>query len=744
MVSWKELEGNVKSISQFKWNCSASPEHIYGVNFDCVLKPSDDRWIIIEATENNSLEKVRADIVKHNLIRLKLISDGLYSLHYIVLSEEPTLSMVESGSENRIKVMSYKTFSSEFLDFQSYANIRSERVFGSSFNPFSGKKDELRYTPVEYKLDNSNKQLELRDISKLLINNERIVLLGNYGTGKSRCVRELFQTLVNINLIQKRFLYPIAINLKDNWGTKRAEEIIRRHFDDLGLSNMSDAVLKLMESDRLVFLLDGFDEIAAQVWSSDSSKLSQIRAASLSGIKDLIQKTKGSILISGREHYFNSHKEMFRTLGLDPAAGNVSIITCKDEFTEEEMSIYMKSLSKYIDLPMWLPRRPLIWQIISEIGTSKVEEIFIDASNSTEFWKTLIRNICDREAKIQSILDSDTIFNIFVAIAEITRTKNSDLGPLSISEINLAFEEVVGTPPVDESAVMLQRLPALGRISPDSTERQFIDYYILDGLRAENLISYVEADDTSVLNDNWQNCLGELGIDLVAKRIADTKSANFYINFLKKSLKSTNKIIAGDLLAALARYAKKNILDLGGLTIEYTRISILNLSNSLLDNFSVKNSEINVLDVSACGCSRISIVDCFINSIHGVAAKRDLPSFVEDNEIEKLNVDPVTDKSKSFSLTPSQMVFISLIKKIFISLTHGKSEHELLSKSGTNKELTEKLLALLTKEKIIAKSRDSEGSQYTAKSYAEQRIQKILRELNKSKDELWHKVTLVK
>jgi hypothetical protein len=103
-----------------------------------------------------------------------------------------------------------------------------------------------------------------------------------------------------------------------------------------------------------------------------------------------------------------------------------------------------------------------------------------------------------------------------------------------MKEINSAFEKVVGTSPVNESAAMLQRLPALGSVSSESTDRQFIDFYILDGLRAESLVRYIESDNVSILDIPWQNCLGDLGVEILSERIIKNKSANCYLKLLEK------------------------------------------------------------------------------------------------------------------------------------------------------------------------------------------------------------------
>ncbi len=107
--------------------------------------------------------------------------------------------------------------------------------------------------------------------------------------------------------------------------------------------------------------------------SDDSSKLKQIRASALSAVKDLIQKTTSPIIISGREHYFNSNEEMFEAIGLK--SSETEILRCKDEFTVEEMNNYLKNLAITTDIPIWLPRRPLICQIINSLKRKDKEYV---------------------------------------------------------------------------------------------------------------------------------------------------------------------------------------------------------------------------------------------------------------------------------------------------------------------------------------------------------------------------------
>jgi len=735
MQTWKALEESVKTISSFIWNCNAINEIINGVRCDCVLKAKSDYWIVIETSENETLEKVRTDIAKLSTVKQFLFSKYIYSECYIILKEEPTESMQTTGDGCNVKVMSFNSFSKSFFNFDSYLHVRTQKAFGSSVNPISGDPDLYEYTPVLYENVITKKQLKVNEIAKFLNDGKRIILLGNYGTGKSRCIRELFQYLAKKEY--NRIVFPIAINLKENWGTQRADEIIRRHLDLLGLSNFGDSLIKTYNSDIYIFLLDGFDEIGAQGWSDDSSKLKQIRASSLSAVKDLIKTTKSPLIITGREHYFNSSDEMFQTLGLNK--NDTLLIRCKDEFTEDEMDIYLKNLSKAIELPVWLPRRPLICQIINTLEKEKIEEIFLDSFSAVEFWNTLITNVCERESRISPVLESSIILKILKRIAHYTRIKNGDVGPVSITEINRAFEEIVGTQPVDESAVMLQRLPGLGRISSESHDRQFIDYYFLDGLRAEDLIDIVYANNTEILNEKWINPISRAGIEIVAKRIHKDKSANSFIEFFKQAINSSNKVLAGDLLAALTFYNTNNPIDLGGLILLSSSITFLNFSNSLIDNFMIKDSQIDELDISHYSFSKVVFKDTIIKKLYGISSQNENPSFIVSCVIDSYEKNSINFANRLFHLKPQHMILLSLIKKFFILNTNLKLESEIAKSYGNpvDKKTVIEILKLMYKEKVLAKSFNNGKSEYTAKPNQRTRMLRILKDKEKSRDNLW-------
>lgn len=313
-TNWKNLEDYVRGIASLKWSAPCIPEHIDGVDFDGVCRVSHDELVLIEITTERTLEKIRDDLNKIKPTKLRLATEGLICRGFIVLDKEPTNSMVEAGEQSHIKVCSAENFERTFFDFRTYETLRNEIPFGSAINSKTGINDEREFIPVKYIDQDRDKHYQIDSISKLLQKGSSIILTGDYGTGKSRCVRELFHTLRTS--VRQSSAYPLAINLRDHWSSSSALEIIAGHLGNVGLGSSVDNVIRLLNSGHLILLLDGFDEIGTQIHDTRIEDRCAIRKRALQGVRDLIQRSRGRVLITGRSHFFDSTEEMIESLGL--------------------------------------------------------------------------------------------------------------------------------------------------------------------------------------------------------------------------------------------------------------------------------------------------------------------------------------------------------------------------------------------------------------------------------------------
>jgi hypothetical protein len=738
--SWAKFEITVRSFASHIWSRPAAPEHIAGVDIDCVLRINAELTILIEITERRDLNKVREDVNKLITAKNYLFSiDHVFARSFCVVDADTvTQGMVDCGAAQNIRVLSIKQFKQMFFSFERYEAARKLHQFGSAVDPLTGEIDELPYVKVQYRMLDSATSLDIKQISDLLIAGKKVVLIGDYGSGKSRCVQELFLHISSSTATQNR--YPIAIDLRHNWGLKRLPEIIRRHCDDLGLDDVAPEMLRALQSGAFIFLLDGFDEVGSQAWSTDTDKLRAIRAESLEGVRDLISSHKGGLLISGREHYFNSDLDMFSTLGLQ--ASETTVLYCKEEFDGLELREYFSSLPKQVDLPSWLPRRPLICKTIASLDQEEVGRMFEEEGGDVEFWHHFIRAMCRRDVRIHISLDPDTLFSLLKTLASDTRVKSADVGPLTLAEIQKAFERVVGFTPIEQASVMLQRLPGLGRVKTESDDRQFIDTYILDGLRAVDLIDSAANHSVTLQDAAWRNPLDRLGQRILADGIiGQEKNA---LQIASRCISAKNKVAASDIIAAMTWLPEEEI-DFRNFALDDGSFLMFDMSHSKLKNLRISNTTFNNFIFPNEHPISVFIFNSVIDKSFGLTSAKGIPDWVSDTSIEKFESVQNTSRIKQIGLKPSHEILVTFVKKTFFQKGGGRKEEALLRSMGAvgRSNLPMRVINLLLKEDVFTRFKGDEGWVYNENRKFLPRMDKMLSELNLSNDPIWTAVGLL-
>jgi hypothetical protein len=745
---WKRVEENVRELATYIWGSQAEPQHVGGVDVDAVVKLHPGYWIVVETTQEETLDKVRTDIAKFAVVRLALTAQGIASTCYFITEFPPTPAMKEAAEAQHIVAIGMEDLRRMFFDFATYRTARANRPFGSAIDAESGAVDKTDYVPVKYQRLDSGVNIELADIAKELYANKKIILLGEFGTGKSRCFQELFRVMAENAQVQSTLTYPIAIDLRDNWGLKRATEIIRRHFDDLGLSNLSDPAIKAYNGGSVCFFLDGFDEIGSQSWGDSPEKLKDVRHQATQGVRDLLSRITAGAIVSGREHYFNTAEEMYEALGLDPA--KTLTVRCKNDFTPEEMQRFLAKVAADLALPPWLPRRPLICRAIASLETEQLDDMFAEDGGDVAFWNVLIDTICTREARIRSILDPDKIKNILRLIARATRNKPQNVGPVSATEINHAFEMVVGGRPVDESAAILARLPGLGRVAAETSERRFIDMYILDGLRGLDVDYCVTTYTDGAENETWMNPLELLGQSVTADALQRRSEAphsvltDAHLRLAREAISHGNTILAGDIIASLLRVpALGPELDFGDLELKNSHIHVLDCSNVIPKNLNVRETIIQELVIPPAEPPGTRLEKCLIDVIHNISSSKGVPNWISTCEIKKFEAVGTVAQIKTARLSPKQRIFLAMVKKTFFQPGAGRKEAALLRGLGRlgDRSVRDEVLNLLLGQKILERFRGDEGDVYAPVRAYTHRMQTIVSELTQSKDPLWLEIS---
>ncbi|VFU09470.1 NACHT domain-containing protein [Methylocella tundrae] len=732
---WKTFEEQVRGIAELIFWQPCLPGRIAGVNFDGVIQRGELETVVIEISQQNDLEKVRQGITRMTLARQTLSAEGVLLRGYIVLSKVPTQAMLDAATAAKLTVGSAGQFAALFFQFPIYKNARVAASFGSSIDPITGRVDAVSYVPVMYERVDGGKELSIADLAEILLSGRNVILLGEFGAGKSRCVREVFNALAeNWNVT---FKFPFAVNLRECWGLDRADEIVRRGITLLGLDDLAGPAVRALNRDSLILLLDGFDELGSQSWSTDESRLRQLRARALKGVKDLVGKTKSGCLVAGREHYFSSNEEMMTALGLTKA--NAVIVKAKDEFTSDELEAYFDAAGLIVELPSWLPKRPLICQTIALLSDDELGSMFGITSEGVEFWNHFMKVVCQRDARINAFFDADTIYRVFVALSRITRRRPANIGPISQRDLQDAFEAVVGQLPVEEASAMLQRLPSLGRIGAESQDRQFVDMFILDGLRAKDVAGLPEIDEAKrqhVFTENWINPLGTLGQTILAVDIKGRIEP--YRQIASRASARQNPTLAADITSAMTRVDTASV-DMQGLNITGGAFTELALNNTPLGNLVISEATIERLVLPNSPPTNLTISKSLAGSVSGAASYAGLPSWVQLETVDRFDSVQTVAQIKKAGLSPAHEIFVAILKKTFKQKGAGRKEEALLRGfgAGASKKLASSILNILMQEEILTRHKGDEGWIYSPSRSQGPRITTILEQLRSSTDPLW-------
>lgn len=727
-MRWQDVEVAVRELAEAVWAVPCHPETVAGVKVDAVLRVRPDYWVLIEISKRDGLDKLREDLAKFALCKPAMMAQGIYTECYFVTSGEEN-SLVASGDAVNVGVFSLASFASKFVGTKQYLFARSQRPFGSAVNPDTGEADTAKYTPILY-VDSDGTKYDVKGLAEALLAGERFILLGEFGTGKSRCIKETFELISGAQGV----FVPVAINLRDNWGYKRFSHIVRNHLDDLGLSQFSDSLVRSLRIGRHVLLLDGFDEIGSQSWSGEAARLGAIRKQSLAGVRELIQNcNKSGVLVTGREHYFSSDQEMMDCLGFDE---NVKILRCPEEFSEDEVKNYLKYNTDIVSIPDWMPRKPLICQLLAKLTREELDQLQASATGEVDFFESVFDAIAKRETRINSTVDSETIKAVLLDLAQRTRSKSETNETISATEINDAFFASTGYAPIDESAILLQRLPYLGRVGSGGADRIFIDNYAKDGLRGIALGWAAVETDKEVARKKWIQPLGAFGLRCLAKTAPTNDTLEKYARY---ALAHGNPVVACDFVS-MQSAGDDIIKDYGGMQIDGGVFDALYFISSKAKSLNLTSCMIKRLIIEDAEFEDVWVSNCLIERVDGVGSAAKLPQlFASDCEFGSFTPAATTSRISELRLTNGQKTLLAITKKLFFQPGAGRQEEALLRGAEAYWDATkaDQIIRYMVSEGLVERARGDHGVLYRPQRRYTTRMAKILEMQSNCNDPIW-------
>ena len=739
-MTWMKFEEDVREVAALKWSRPCVKETIDGIQIDGVVRIDTENYILLQITQNETLPKFRKDILDLDLVRRGLFDHNYINCQTYIITEENISSLMQQTcASKKVKAHTFNSFKSEFFDYNSYLFERMNKPFGSAVIPETGDKENNKFIKVSY-LNKSNRDVNYDGIIQLLRTNKKIILKGEYGTGKSRLMQSLFEDLNKL----PDGNYVFAIDLRDYKGVVTSDELIRRHLRKYGLSKYEDSCIKCLNGGRILFLIDGFDEVAIQSWSENPKKIIDIRYQEFGFIRELTASTKLGLLITGREHFFNDDEEMIRALGL--RNNNTVILESRNEFTENEIEEFKKENGISVSIPAWFPKKPMAVRLLSDNSITDDLAYSLKLENPYYFWVSFFDFIADRDSNAnKNVLDSEAIKQLLIALAGCTRNSEQNTGPLSIDQINAVFKHQFGYEAVEESAAYLQRLPGMGRVKSDSYDRIFTDEYFLDFLRIEKYRNEISNGNLESLGLVWKNLVSQRGIVLLSGLLTQCNTSLDYIISKAKSYK--NSIMVIELISAAINNEEQKEVDFHHFKIDGGECSGMDFSEKEILNLTITNSYIYQLGITNAAFVNCKFSDSYFQKVYGVSSRNGLPAVFDATCVFDV-FDQVSSiaKVKSTKLLPSQQYLVLILQKVFNQKGAGRKEEVLIR--GFNgiydKKLAKALLNLLEREKILMSHPGDEGLIYKANRKNQTRVEGILEKLSLSKDPLWGKVTNMK
>ncbi|MEZ5881691.1 MAG: hypothetical protein R3D35_13645 [Nitratireductor sp.] len=731
MSKGNAFERKVRDFAAVKFGLPFRPEHLAGVNLDCVASRSADYKIIVEATVNHRLEKVRGDIARLQLVKQKLLSDGVYADVHIVLEKEPTNFMQEGAKAAKISLMSFELFYRNWYDSSAYIAARGARPFGSAIRDGESGPDSRPYIPVVFD-DRNGHRYTLEELAARIKNGTRVVMTGDFGTGKSRAIQQLFSELAPTEAAANS---PVSIDLRTMWGTQSAEELIYRHYSTLQLASMKERAVEALHRGDLLLLLDGFDELAIQEWGSEPEAIAKSRARTMEPIRDILNRAPSGALIAGRAHYFSSDVEMLAALGLN---SNAIIVETPPEFSIEETKQFLHQAGFDGEIPVWLPRKPLIAEMYADFSKG---ELVATSAGRAAFWESFIEALCSRDAKIRESYDPETIKNILRILSRTTRETQDGRGPITPTDVQRAFTSVVGQHPAQEATSMLQRLPGLGRVAAETDDRQFVDDFIVEGLRGLDVANILTTFEGDINSNSWKHGAGDLGLEVIANRL----NSSFTLHDAVKRIQSERGEIEGPLNCDIVGgilLSDINEVELHGSKIIGGYISTLDLSQKQVFGLHISQCEIGLLNIFNSNFDDTLIEDSIIEVLDGVSGD-EVPKWIKNCEIDtRSNLDTVARIRKT-QLKPAEMILVTILRKTFFQPGSGRKEEALLRGLGEygNAKLQDQVLGVLLSSGFLREAPGRSGKLFIPERAKTSRASRMMSQLQQSNDDVWVEVS---
>jgi len=639
---------------------------------------------LLEATTSRRLDKAKEDIGKLVALasRLQRSSSHKAVRCWFVTREEPTADQRKPAEKHKsfLTALSFSQFQSRLIDVRTYLAARENYAFGSVRDPVTGSTMlKTDYVPLALAELGKPSVHTPDELVKLLGEGRRVVLLGDYGAGKSMTLRYIYRTLAARYYKGESAHFPVHLNLRDHYGQTDPAEILERHARTIGFEHPAHLV-RAWRAGYVLLLLDGFDEVTGLSIQGLWRKLRDNRYRAMEPIRRLMSDhpTGLGLVVAGRAHFFDTDAERRTALGTNNAM-ELSL----NEFTDEQVQQYLRTAGLAGAVPSWLPSRPLLVAYLACTGL--LEEVVGQWAVELEpaaGWNVLLDRITSREAQIGAGIDGPTVRRILERLATRARSVPDGLGSLSPDDVVEAFREVCGYPPDERGMLLLQRLPGLGIEQGESETRRFIDESFVETCRAGDVYAFAENPyDGGTFPGSVDCTAGQLGVSVIAARFQNSEFTTSKITTaIERACTLGNYNLAADLVLAAIEagheitsevYVKEVLVPRIDFPANMPRAAGVHFQDCLFGELGLDPEVDNTILPRFQGC--------FIATLDGRISEADLPAGVFRDCVFDTFASGAgtTDQVLDLHLPLGVRVLVTVLKKLFERKGRGRRENAL-------------------------------------------------------------------
>jgi len=156
-----------------------------------------------------------------------------------------------------------------------------------------------------------------------------LLVLGDFGTGKTFLLRELARRLI----ARGRPPYPVLLSMRSLEKAHKLDALVATHFAELGLATRPKAFRFMLREGLIALLVDGFDELALRVRYERADEHFDTLVEAAQG--------KAKVVLTSRTQHFESDKQVRTALGKRAAELSGYGLLRVEPFSEGQIRQYL-------------------------------------------------------------------------------------------------------------------------------------------------------------------------------------------------------------------------------------------------------------------------------------------------------------------------------------------------------------------------------------------------------------------